>query len=427
MIREPYNLLPLETWRRILGWNPWHFWGLTASHGAPALTSDCLDIITEYAWQDTQSCGREEIRNAIIQAEVISREWSGYWPAPKYGECEVPYPRRGSAYQRQYNFQPNGRQIGIELNESKLLVLGVEQRVAIDETAEVIYSDADNDDIDDTFTLTVTVVDGTLPDQIAVYFIQSDRVDEADISERWRVQPVIVKVSGTTATIKGRRWLVVKPTVYEGMTGEGINAELPDNFVTELAVYMRITNPNGNTLDDAQSVIYWENRPCHGWWCCCSNCSINPAITPDPAATASAIARSGIRYPEPGIIYATQAVYNSSTGMFVPGFNWWEPDRVKVRWLAGVPLQSQQMMDTGWATVISRLTAAELARPICACDNANKELYRWQFDLATSTSEAEQYQLDQNYLGNPIGTRRGHVEAWKWITRHEVTTGFLPG
>ncbi len=71
--------------------------------------------------------------------------------------------------------------------------------------------------------------------------------------------------------------------------------------------------------------------------------------------------------------------------------------------------------------------AAELARPICACDSANKELYRWQFDLATATSEAEQYQLDLTDLANPIGTRRGHVAAWKQIARSEVVQGFIPG
>lgn len=424
---EPYNLLPLDTWRKIFSLNPWHFWGIRSNTGVASLRSECLDIMTEYSWQGDQSIGRHDIRQAIIGAENISREWSGYWPAPRYGESDVTWVKGRSWMQgRVWGAQPDWRFQGFQLDEMKLIALGIEKRVVIDLTAPVVYTDPDSDGLDERFTLTLTVPDGTSPEQIAIYFTEADRVDEVEVSERWRIQPVITKVSGTIATVTGPRWLCVRPEVYENTGEEGVPADDDSKFVEDMAAYLRVNDPTGHTLDTSQLVLTWENRPCHGWWCLCG-CTTMPDPLGDPAAVARAMARGAVRQGEIGLIYAAESSYNSSTGFWNRLPSCWEPDRVTARWFAGVPLVAQQAMNPAWARIIARLTAAEMGRPICACETANKELYVWQFDLATATSEAEQYQIAPEDLANPIGTRRGHVAAWKWISRNEVTVGFLPG
>jgi hypothetical protein len=92
-----------------------------------------------------------------------------------------------------------------------------------------------------------------------------------------------------------------------------------------------------------------------------------------------------------------------------------EPDRILVRYLAGQPLANQQMTEK-WQVIVARLAAAELARRICACDEANQELYHWQFDLSRAAgANDEQYSISPPDLDNPLGTRRGQVWAWKQI------------
>jgi hypothetical protein len=419
MTDKDYNLLPLDAWRRIFGFNPWHFWGVTADVGNVRLSSNCADIITEYAWQDVDSAGREEIRQAIISAEAIIRTWAAFWPAPVYDEATVPWGRT------------------VIMPDAHLQAIGVETRTLIGQATvaggTLVYTDEFTNGVDDTFTITLPIpgsMTGLTTDEVAVYITAADRTDGAPIGERWRVAPLQVSISGAVLTITGRRWLCVLPSAYEGMDGEGLDATDATQFVTSLDVYRRTTDPDGTTAATSQAVAIWETRPCHGWWCGCG-CQLS-TTTPtnssqDPAAIATALARAGIRDSETGLVHAMTAIRNATTGIWsaVPA-GCWLPDRLTVRYLAGLPLVSGQMQSR-WAQVVARLAAAELARPICACDSANKELYRWQFDLATATSEAEQYQFDQSDLANPLGTRRGHVQSWKWITRNEVVQGFIPG
>jgi hypothetical protein len=97
-----------------------------------------------------------------------------------------------------------------------------------------------------------------------------------------------------------------------------------------------------------------------------------------------------------------------------------------VRYKAGYPLSGGEM-DKRWQTAVTRFAAAELARPICACDNANRELYRWQFDVArTGGSNDESYQATtMEDLANPFGTRRGHLYAWKFVKSMRTLQGYV--
>jgi hypothetical protein len=85
-------------------------------------------------------------------------------------------------------------------------------------------------------------------------------------------------------------------------------------------------------------------------------------------------------------------------------------------------------MQHAWRVTVARLAAAELARPICACDEANREIFRWQFDLARTAGAGDEAYgaIAAGDLDNPFGTRRGHVYAWRQVKQLRQQLGILP-
>lgn len=419
-------LLPLESFRRIIGWNPFHFWGLANS--TVPVTSACNALVKQYAWQAADAAGRTEIQEAILTAEKRLRDHLGFSVAPHYVTETLTWPRFHD--RRAWNLSHtdgDGRWLSVRLSEGHVRAVGVETRTLIDGAVAVTYSDEDGDDLDETATISVatTVTDS---DQIAVYFGASDRLDSEAVGEKWRIAPLSVSISGGTATIKGRAWQFVKPLKYEGVGTAALDPATAANFVTTVAVYRRYTNPDGNTTATSQALLIWETPP---WpdWALCTGCSSGTDNSTDPAAEAYGIARAGIRDAAAGIVAPGRAAYNATTGVW-SATNWGicrPPDRVTVRVLAGVALEDGQMARR-WQTVVARLAAAELARPICGCEMANRELYRWQFDLARAAgANDEQFAISAQDLDNPLGTRRGQVLAWKEVKALRNTIGFVPG
>lgn len=423
------NLLPLESFRQQFQFHPWHFWGLSDSALLKAYEG-CSPLTRQYAWQNSDAASRSEIVRAIETAEQRLYDELDFWPAPVYDSETLAYPWRGQAW---------GRWGTVQLASHFVQAAGVEALTSISAGAAVVYSDTDGDSYDDTFTVGPIATSVTDPAEIAVYFAATDRFDgpdwSADAGERWRVQPVRVAISGGSVTIKGPAWLLIRPILYEGVTNigaNGLDVATAGNFATTLDVYRRFTDANGTTADTAQAAIVWETRPCHGWWCGCDGCS-SPATTlgspRDPAATAVALGRVALRDAEHGIVSVGEAVYNTATGIWSEECPAWcdAPDRVVVRTLAGYPLDRRGQMAPYWQTVVARFAAAELARPICGCEDANRELARWQFDVARTSGAADEAYgaISAEDLNNPYGTRRGHIFAWRAVQSRQSLRGFL--
>lgn len=62
------------------------------------------------------------------------------------------------------------------------------------------------------------------------------------------------------------------------------------------------------------------------------------------------------------------------------------------------------------------LATARVERNICACDNAYNLAKEWRTDLAFS-GQVGSYQLSEDDLDNPFGSRKGEVMAWKRLSR----------
>lgn len=413
----PVTALSLDEWRRAFGIHPYHFWGM-ADSSRLAVNAQCNDVTYSYAWQGEDEAGRFEIAEAIARAEAKLLQELRFRVAPQYVEATLPWPRLGDTRMaRTLAANTRGNWLSVALPEGEVIDCGVEQLTLLG-TPAITYSDPNGDGVNElaTFTQATTATD---PSQIAVYFAAADRVNGDPVAEPYRIRPLAVTIAGGVATIKGDAWLFVAPILSEGFDVQTVNPADTGVLVTTAEVYTRTTNQDSTDVASSQGVIIWETRPCHGWWCCCTSCLPSPyGGSPfDPDAIARAVARVGIRNARVGLVDPAAATYDATAGTWA-SLSWgvcWEPDRVTVRYLAGRPLVNGRVAQD-LAIVTARLAAAEVGRPICGCREANRELYRWQTDLArTSGANDEAYAITPEDLNNPFGTRRGHVEAWKYV------------
>lgn len=412
------NLLSLEEWRKSIGYNPWHFWGLSGQK-AP-VNSSCNSVVKQYSWQGADSSGRAEIENAIVSAEQRIAPHLGFSPAPHYASAVLPYPRHPNPTIRRYGYAgSDGRWETLYLPEGKVIGMGIKALTTIGD-ANVTLSDLDGDGLKETFTVTIA---STLTDasQIRVFFNSTDRYDGSAIGDTWEIRPVNVSISGGNIIVKGNTWLICKPVKYQGFSTDAIDPVVESNFASSLTIAREYLNPNGLTYDDAQAVLIWETSPYPSF----------ATIFGDPASYAYAIARAGVRNAEQGIITIGEAIYDTTTGEWqaVPWYSstnrWTPPDRVLVRYLAGEQRVNNQM-EASMNGIVSRMACAELQQRICACDTANRSIYHWQFDLARSAgSNDEAYTMVSGEdLRNPLGTKRGQVYAWKDIQSRRIFRGF---
>lgn len=411
------NLTPLETFREEFGFHPYHFYQLSGSK-VPLLTG-CNTLVYQYNWQNADAVGRQQIRRALETAESRLKTYLNYAVAPNFIEETVRFPRYPDLrFDRMGYAGADARWITVNASEGRIISAGSEALVSTHAGVAVVYSDSDGDGLNDTFTVTIPT---TLTDisEVEVYFSAADRVDGHDIAE-YKISPVEIEINAGTLTVKGRSWLLVKPVLQMGVNVDPIDPALATNFVSTVDIY-RHYPMHGTTYETAEAVLIWESRP---WPVFACN---YPVTNGDPAAYAYALARLAVRDAGLGTFGVGEAVYNTTTSAWEPVYHletWRPPDRVIIRYLAGVPLQNGNIHPR-YRSLVTRFAAAELARPICACEGANSELYRWQFDIARSAGvNDEQYSISGEDLNNPFGTRAGQVYAWKEVVPLRTIRGY---
>jgi hypothetical protein len=398
------TLLTLERFREILSFSPFHFWQL-ANPTTPVL-SQCVPLLRQYAWQQVDAAGRSEIEEAIAVAEQRLSEWLGYSIAPHYVEDTLDV---GSCFIHSSWFYPQAT----TLKEGKLQKVATETWTNSAAAVLITVSDTDGDGLDDTFTASYTD-NGTVTDlgDLKLYFSESEQFIEDDLC-RWEIRPVRFKrLDANTIQVTGRYWLLVRPVLYEGvgtvpgydssMTGTDSSGAFdpsePSNFATTVDFYVRTYSAanqvtleldSGGTvtgytlpatiLDSSTGLIVVGNNCSSLPPCCCSG--------------------STEWWPLAGYSYA-------------PSLRLLPAQRLKVNYRAGVDVKK-------WETIVARLAMAELARPVCGCKEANRELERWQENAAQvglmhgGGGGGTSHRIDNSQLGNPLGTRAGAIYAWE--------------
>ena len=417
--------LSLNRWFEIMGFSPWASFQLT--NRLIPITSECNTLITEYSWQNADRAGRASIRQAIARAEALVRQYALFSPTPQFQEVTLPYPQLGDTrFQRLRDIGSDGRWLSVALPEGQIQALGVPADSAPD-TQALAYSDEDGDGLYETATCVATVPSGTTADQVVVRFLASDC---GPVTPQPEIAPRSVSVSGMSATIVLDTWTLVRPVRTAGAVQIGLdpgNGAPPaaDVCAPSVEVLRRRCDPSGTTVDTAMATLIWETRPWPSWW---GGCCMVGGDSSDPAATATAVARAVIRNARAGIVAFGEAAYDATTGEWRAVCDWSRcrpPDRVTIRYQAGLPLDGIRMREN-WAIVVARLAAAELARPICACTSANKELYEWQTDLSRTGATNDLFAAPED-MTNPLGSRRGQIYAWRHLQREQLTRGIYAG
>lgn len=424
-----WSLLALEEWRQIIGYHPYHFWQ-QVSELIPQ-TSNCLSVVRQYPYQNAQYVGRDSIRQAIQRAEVALANELRYSPVPHYREVTVPFPKFPKPDVQRLGYAgSDDHWISVQLPEGHIQAIGTEAVSVVQTNATVVYTDTNGDGVTDTFTVSIPLANltGVEDVEIALYFNATDRFTGEGPSERWRIKPLTIRTSGVNKLISGPSWIMVRPILYEGFTLRDIDPNTPANFATSVDLYRHFTYSDGTEETTCEATLIWETPPYPQ-----INYNINFNTT-DPSGHAWAPARCTIRDKINGTVGFGESIYNSTTSEW-EAVQWWAslykfrvPDRVTIRYLAGYSSGINGEISPEYAVAVARLAAAELAGPICACDRANAELYRWQTDLARSAGGGDESYafLPREEMLNPFGTRRGQVEAWQFVKKKRIITGFVP-
>jgi hypothetical protein len=422
------NIMPVESFRDFYGMHPFHSWQL--SNATYPASSDCDDIVYQYGWQANDSMGRKDIRVAIDTAENRLREFLGYSVAPHYVVETLPVERFFDSKLNRLTYTgADGRWLALKLGEGKVIKVGVETRTLIGAVTtaggSLVFSDADGDGINDTFTATIatTVTDVT---QIEVMFVAADRMSKP-AGDDWTIKPVTVTLSGGNAIIVGRMWQIVRPALYESAITR--DPSTVANFAASLEVYRHYCDPTGTTVDTAQAKLIWETRPYPGWASCfgCGSPNILTQDT-DPATVAYAIARVGIRDAENGLVSIGEAVYDTTQAIWgsVSMSNARPPDRIEIRYLAGDTPDAMGGMSQKWIEIVSRFAAAELNKRVCACVGANRAVYNQQIDRAFGgDARVEKFMMSQNDQNCPFGTREGQISSWRSVRNLRQIPGVI--
>lgn len=413
---NPVTLLPLETFRQEVDYLGFHFWQL-ANKLVP-LTASCSTLLKEYSDQSTEAAGRYQLRLAISKAEQRLLDYLQFDVATKYNEdtYDVGFLQamgRGSNQVYPAYYWPmgglnwagvgnwNNQPTLLELDKGRLSRIATRSWVAVNDGA-VTYHDYDLDGLNDTFTATINDASTPLSD-FGVFFTIADQVQSYPnlTIDNWQIRPVTFSRAAGVVTATGPAWLLVQPIKYEGVknfpgyntSGTGADSSGaydpndPTVFVTSVSFYKKVyTNENLAYLD------------------------INDCGTIQTFQLCATIAdrRTG------------QVKLDFGCCQGLPGgcpSTWNASQSIRINYEAGEEL-------TNWQTIVTRLALAELRKKICACEQNNQEVNWWQHNLTeTSTGSQGNYKIDNDALGNPLGTRAGAIYAWNQIKNLRMIRG----
>lgn len=420
----PRTLLSPERFRSLLGINPAFFWGAKGDTYFP-LVNQCDDIFYHYYWQNEQQVSREEIANAIKEAEDDITRIMNYSPGPVWVEDVYNYPRHHRRDVIEWGMADNrGFDKGVQLSQGKFIQGGQRATTLISAGVAIVYSDEDGDNYDETATITVvTALTDTC--ELKCYFAGESANPDWEIRS-----PRSVTIAGGNVVFVYWAWQLLDPELQQQLTvatqTQPIDIEATASYVATVDVYREY-----NDFTAVSTQLLWERIRVSKLgllpigWCCvvcdgsgCPSCSF---ITQDGCIH--------VRDATGMFAVPTPATYDSDNEQW----QWQtptvcrDPDMVKMWYYAGD--QSQEFkagrvcepLSQFWAQTIAWLATARINRPFCACNNQQTfpdSPNNLQRDLSfTGSKQLGNFQVSLSDLDNPLGTRVGEVRAWKRISR----------
>lgn len=384
------TLLSLDEYASFIGLNPWYLYQIGTNVPTNSfLDGTCQYVVFQEPYQMSGHLSREDILQAISQAEELFTQLTNYYPAPTFiANEQSPYP---SFYDRS---KVSGWGTGagnfksVQLRYGYVQSMGTEVLTELPQVVTIVFSDPDGDGINERFTITATVPSGTLAGEIKLYNTATDRNDEP--MAEYEIKPLNISVSGTTATIFGGSWLLVKPDLQNMIAPETLDAIDPAIYVDDLDIY-RLTI---DTTDQG-ALIY-------------------PAYCPDDTDCGE---------DQIDVCYINK---HATMGVVAPRWldycawdnRYYSPLRFKANYYAGYPRESNGRMSKKISKIIALLATALMPNLMCGCQRAQQRFFYYR---ELPVNEAQQLTVSQAMLdaaGSAFGiTGRGSVEAYMMAYR----------
>jgi hypothetical protein len=413
---KPQTLLPLESFRQIIGWMPTLFYQM-ANDKTP-LTDSADLVVCEYPWQRPMAAARSDFRAAIAKAEQKLCNFLNYDVATRYRSegyavGYLKYIPRTNAYGNWGSYY-GGRSGGgalLQLNVGKLQKIATLAYSALTDLA-VDLTDEDGDGLLDTFTGTFTDT-LTDPASVLVAFDTDDQPPNSGTAASanpvdWQIRPVTVtRLNASTLQVVGPSWLLVKPSLYErtgpsagynssqtGISSSGtFDPNLTTSYVAGLTAWKKVYS-NENTATLVRRLAGNE-----------TSYTVNATIV-DADMGQVQLDLSGC----------------DSTFWCVPGA---PAEEIRINYEAGATdafkAAQYSQYQTDWDTTVARFAIAELAQVPAATQKQNPQLFYWREDLAhtgnMNNGGGDSYRVSNEVLNNPFrNTRRGAVDAWAAVS-----------
>lgn len=250
--------LPLDRWAEILGMDPRHFNQVTT---AAKQVTTCSTVWKQYAWQENDQVGREDVALAIQQAERMIEDYLHYRLLPGWSVDErITVTKAAIPEVINTGFRNSrGFQQTFKSDFGHIISGGIESKVVIEAGAGVVYTDEDGDGYPETATITATIpasVAITDPDEVAVYFAGEGANDD------WEIRPLnnpltrrrSVVITGSTIVIVAQRELFVDPDLWNALDPGPVDGNVDANFVATVDVYRHRNDPQ------QQVTLMWSPR-----------------------------------------------------------------------------------------------------------------------------------------------------------------------
>jgi hypothetical protein len=412
------TLLPLDTWAEIVGLDPRHFNQVTTAAKPNTL---CSQVMKQYAWQESGQVGREDVAQAIAQAEQMVTAELGYTPLPDWVVDErvrTSQPGIPNVINIGHS-DARGFAMPAFLRRKHFITGGIEAKVVIEAEAAVVYTDEDGDGYAETATITVatTVTD---PDEIAVYFPGESARDE------WEVRPLndpltrrrSVTIAGGNVVIVMAAEQLVDPGLWDALNPVAVDGNNAANFQVEMDVYRHFNDPQ------QQVTLMW--LPTAQFCDCGTTGCVTCAHTVQTGCLVARDQRNSIANFSAATWNATDEAFDTATPTLSR-----IPENLRVWYYAGLRDQDHAIaprleMDPAMARHISYLALLHLPRPVCTCDAVKTLFADKRTDLALrvgTQASSQSYQLSPRHLNNPWGTQRAAIDAWSFFHQGDAVVG----
>lgn len=379
--------LPLDTFASIMGLHPLHFNQVSV---AGYESEVCGEPIFQYPWQAADKVGREEIAQAIADAELVIEQQLGYHLLPSYDvdEAAIVDPRNW--------YRPRLRTRWGYVRSG-----GVRAKSLIQAAAPIVWGAADATNYKRSATISVAT-SITDEEEITVYYPGKSGDDD------WRIRPIIATISGGVATIVMKREQLVIESAFESLDVEETVDGIDDaNFLATVDVYREY-------LDPATQVEFQTPGGCS----CGAVCNYSVQ-----AGCMQVVDRAR------GIVDIAPGTYDSGTQSYnVATLCTGVPNRARLWYRSGwrdeTQVQPNLTMHPEWARAVSYLAVTMLDRPICNCNALEKITKYYGVDLAEVT-DSSRFNVSVRMLDNPIGTTRAALHAWRLIQRNALGSAVI--